>query len=58
LPRVSNRRDDIAALTHEAADISGIQYVMDADREEAQAILDGKEAKLAPAKKSKAAHAR
>jgi len=26
-------RDDIAALTQEAAEISGIQYIMDADRE-------------------------
>jgi glutamate synthase domain-containing protein 2 len=51
-------RDDIAALTREAADISGIQYVMDADRDEAHAILDGKEGKPAPAKKTKAAHAR
>jgi glutamate synthase domain-containing protein 2 len=33
-------RDDLAALTREAADISGITYVMDADKEEAEAILD------------------
>jgi len=33
-------RDDIAALTHKAADISGIQYLMDVDREEAEKILD------------------
>jgi hypothetical protein len=32
-------RSDIAALTREAADISGIIHVMDVDREEAQAIL-------------------
>lgn len=32
-------RDDIAALTPEAAQVSGIQYVMDADREEANQIL-------------------
>jgi len=32
-------RNDIAALTHEAADISGIQYVMDTDKEEAAKIL-------------------
>ncbi|MEM4729091.1 MAG: FMN-binding glutamate synthase family protein [Thermoplasmata archaeon] len=32
-------RDDIAALTREAAEISGIRYVMDADREEAERIL-------------------
>ena len=34
-------RDDLAALTHEAADISGIQYIMDVDRAEADGILDG-----------------
>ncbi len=32
-------RDDLAALTREAADISGISYIMDVDREEADAIL-------------------
>jgi len=32
-------RDDIAALTREAADISGIRYVMDVDREEVDEIL-------------------
>jgi len=32
-------RDDIAALTREAAEISGIQYVTDADRELAEEIL-------------------
>ncbi|HUV29472.1 MAG TPA: FMN-binding glutamate synthase family protein [Acidobacteriota bacterium] len=32
-------RDDIAALTSEAADISGIQYVMDVDKAEAEEIL-------------------
>lgn len=32
-------RDDIAALTRDAADISGIQYVMDVDREQAENIL-------------------
>jgi glutamate synthase domain-containing protein 2 len=35
-------RKDIMALTEEAAKISGIPYVMDAYREEAEAILDGK----------------
>jgi hypothetical protein len=35
-------RDDIAALTHEAAEISGIRYVMDVDREEVEQILDGR----------------
>jgi hypothetical protein len=32
-------RGDIVALTHEAADISGISYVMEADMEEAEKIL-------------------
>ncbi len=32
-------RDDIVALTREAAEISGIDYVMDADREEVDRIL-------------------
>ncbi|MEO0093310.1 MAG: FMN-binding glutamate synthase family protein [candidate division WOR-3 bacterium] len=33
-------RDDIAALTREAAEISGIRYIMDVDKEEAEKILD------------------
>jgi glutamate synthase domain-containing protein 2 len=33
-------RDDIASLTHEASEISGIQYIMECDKEEAQKILD------------------
>ncbi|MDD4871146.1 MAG: FMN-binding glutamate synthase family protein [Kiritimatiellae bacterium] len=33
-------RTDIAALTREASDISGIQYIMDVDKEEAVKILD------------------
>jgi glutamate synthase domain-containing protein 2 len=33
-------RGDIAALTREAAEISGIDYVMDLDREEADRILE------------------
>ncbi len=33
-------RDDLAALTHEAAKISGIRYVMDVDADEARAVLD------------------
>ncbi|MCX7045599.1 MAG: FMN-binding glutamate synthase family protein [Candidatus Sumerlaeota bacterium] len=33
-------RDDIAALTREAADISGIHYIMDVDHSEAANILD------------------
>jgi glutamate synthase domain-containing protein 2 len=32
-------RNDLAALTHEAADLSGIQYVMDVDKDEVQKIL-------------------
>lgn len=35
-------RKDIMSLTEEAARISGIPYVMDAYRQEAEAILDGK----------------
>jgi glutamate synthase domain-containing protein 2 len=34
-------RDDIAALTREAAEISGIQYITDIDQAEAARILDG-----------------
>lgn len=33
-------RNDIAALTHEASEISGIPYIMDCDKEEAEGILD------------------
>ena len=33
-------RDDIAALTHEAANVSGIPYITEVDKEEAEAILD------------------
>ncbi len=32
-------RDDLVALTHDAADISGIQYVMEADRAEVDKML-------------------
>jgi len=32
-------REDVAALTHEAAEISGIQYIMDLDRERAEKLL-------------------
>jgi len=32
-------RDDIAASTKEAAEISGIDYVMDSDKEEVDRIL-------------------
>jgi len=34
-------RDDIAALTKEAAEISGITHITEVDKEEAQAILNG-----------------
>jgi len=34
-------RDDMAALTREAAEISGIRYVMDVDQGKVEAILDG-----------------
>ncbi len=33
-------RRDIAALTHEASEISGIPYIMDCDKEEAAKILN------------------
>ncbi len=35
-------RDDIAALTPDASRISGIQYILDVDKEEALSILDAK----------------
>ncbi len=34
-------RNDIACLTRQAADISGIRYIMDVDREEVEKILNG-----------------
>jgi len=34
-------RDDICALTKEAANVSGIAYVMEADKKEAAKILKG-----------------
>ena len=34
-------RDDITSLTHEAAEISGISYIMECDKDEAEKILDG-----------------
>ncbi len=45
-------RDDIAALTHEASDLSGIQYIMDVDKAEAQAILGSNGHVAAKAKKA------
>ena len=38
-------RDDIATLTREASDISGIEYVMDVDKAEADKILNNSSAK-------------
>ncbi|MCX5704437.1 MAG: hypothetical protein NT066_08140, partial [Candidatus Omnitrophica bacterium] len=35
-------RDDLMSLTEEATKVSGIPYVMDAYRKEAEAIIDGK----------------
>jgi len=34
-------RDDIAALTRDAAEISGIPYISDVDKDEVQKILKG-----------------
>jgi hypothetical protein len=34
-------RKDLISLTRECADVTGIPYVMDANRAEAEAILDG-----------------
>jgi glutamate synthase domain-containing protein 2 len=39
-------RDDIAALTREAAEISGITYVMDLDKKEVERILNGRALKI------------
>ncbi len=36
-------RDDIATLTRDAAEITGIKYIMDIDNEVAELILNGKE---------------
>ncbi len=33
-------RDDIAALTHESAEISGIRYIMDVDKGRVEEILN------------------
>ena len=33
-------RNDIAALTKEASEISGIKYIMECDEEEVERILD------------------
>jgi hypothetical protein len=34
-------REDIAALTHDAAEISGIQYITDVGKDEVEEILNG-----------------
>lgn len=34
-------RDDLVALTRDGADVTGIPYVMDLDREEADRIIEG-----------------
>jgi len=34
-------RNDIAALTQDAANISGIRFILDVDKEEVQQILKG-----------------
>ncbi len=36
-------RNDIACLTRDAAEVTGIKYIMDIDAEEAEQILMGKE---------------
>lgn len=33
-------RDDIAALTKEAAELSGLKYIMDVDKDEVEKILN------------------
>jgi len=40
-------RDDLASLTREGAEITGLRYVMDVDKEEVDAILNGKSARAA-----------
>jgi hypothetical protein len=34
-------RDDLASLTRECADVTGIPYVMDLDKDEVEKILKG-----------------
>jgi hypothetical protein len=34
-------RDDLACLTREAAEVSGIRYLMDVDHDEVEEILNG-----------------
>jgi len=46
-------RDDIVSLTREATNVTGIPYIMDADREEAEKILSGKKSSKKSKSKSK-----
>jgi glutamate synthase domain-containing protein 2 len=46
-------RDDLAALTREASDISGIPYVMDLDKQEVEKILGLRKRGAAKSKKKK-----
>ncbi len=48
-------RRDLMALTEEAAQVSGIPYVMDAYRQEAELILNGKETRNSKNRKVRAA---
>jgi len=48
-------RDDLVALTQEAADVSGITYIMDSDAKEVEKILSGKVSGKAKGRKSSAA---
>ena len=48
-------RDDLVALTQEAADVSGITYIMDSDAKEVEKILSGKVSSKAKGRKSSAA---
>lgn len=42
-------RDDVVALTRDASEVSGLQYIMEADQEAAEQILMGKEKVLTKA---------
>jgi len=48
-------RGDLMSLTKEAAQVSGIPYIMEAYRQEAEAILDGKETRNSNYRKVKVA---
>jgi glutamate synthase domain-containing protein 2 len=47
-------RRDLMSLTEEATKVSGIPYVMDAYRQEAEAILDGKGIRISNGRRAKA----